>query len=75
MLAVILIIVALIIGIVIGVVFGSVVMMYGFTVDYLIGEIIMDRDKSLFVELKDEDALKLLEKPEQKYVVLKIRRK
>ena len=54
MLAVILIIVALIIGIVIGVVFGSVVMMYGFTVDYLIGEIIMDRDKSLFVELKDE---------------------
>ena len=75
MLAVILIIVALIIGILIGVVFGSVVMMYGFTVDYLIGEIIMDRDKSLFVELKDEDALKLLEKPEQKYVVLKIRRK
>ena len=75
MLAVILIIVALIIGIVIGVVFGSVVMMYGFTVDYLIGEIIMDRDKSLFVELKDEDALKLLEKPDQKYVVLKIRRK
>lgn len=75
MLKVILIIVALIIGIVIGVVFGSLVMMYGFTVDYLIGEIIMDRDKSLFVELKDEDALKLLEKPEQKYVVLKIRRK
>ncbi len=75
MLKFILIIVALIIGIVIGVVFGSVVVMYGFTVDYNIGEIILDKDSSLFVELKDEDALKLLEKPEQKYVVLKIRRK